>query len=426
MRVTLLALCVCFSFSLPTAASADAAAEARFHDELARRHYAAGRYEDAAREFMVEQRLAPNPNIVFNIALCFQQLRRHADAYMYFAEYLASDDEDPTRRQTSERALIQLRPRVALVDVRSTPPGLDVYVDRRELGQYGVTPRVLALSAGEHTIWIEGDGYRRAETTVDVELGGERQVTLSPEQILGRLVVNAAARADVRVFDAEGQLAHEGQTPLDEPMPPGTYRVVATAGEERWSEPVVVRADTTTEATATLSGPTGEVTVTANVTGALVTLDGRDSGFTPQVLASVPVGAHELRVTADGMNPYVGQVEIEQDDQLWVTLELEPASSFQIQPVTWIVGGISLAIFAAAGVTTGFAADAHGRFQSARMMGQPILGLADESNHLNLAADILWLSAGVAAIAAIVLALTTTESGSRPSRATFSRREVGQ
>ena len=424
MRALWLPLAVIFAFTLPSVASADAAAEARFHDELARRHYAARRFEDAAREFMIEQRLAPNPNIVFNIGLCFQQLRRHADAYMYFAEYLASDDPDPERRRTAERALAQLRPRVALVDVRSTPPGLEVYVDRRELGQYGVTPRVLALSAGEHRIWIEGEGYRMAETTIDVELGAEQRVELSPEQILGRLVVNAATRADVRVFDPDGRVVHEGQTPLDQPVPPGTYRVVATAGDERWSEPVVVRADTTTEATATLSGPTGEVTVTANVTGALVSLDGRDSGFTPQVLPGVPVGAHELRITADGMSPYVGEVEVNEDDQLWVTLELEPATSFQISPATWVIGGVTLAIAAAAGITTGFAADAHARFDSARMMGQPVLGLADESTNLNLAADVLWLTAGVAAITTIVLALTTTESGSRPSRATFSRREA--
>ncbi len=407
----------------PVTARADAAAEARFQDEIARRAYAARRYEDAARAFMVEQRLAPNPNIVFNIALCLQQLHRHADAYMYFAEYLASDDADEARRRQAEQALASLRPRVSLVTVASTPPGAAIFVDRRELGQYGVTPRVLALDAGPHRIWVEKDGYRPAETNVELGLGAESQVTLAPEQILGRLRVEAPTSATVRVVDAEGHVVAEGPTPFDEAIPPGTYQAEARAGAERWSEPVVVRAEQTSALTASLVGPTGAATVTANVTGALVTLDGRERGFTPQVLAGIPVGDHALEVRAEGMRTYEGTLSVEEDDHAWVTVDLEGESATGVGPATWIVGGLALALGAAAGITTGFAADANARFEARRAMMQPASAVASESQSLNLAADSLWVGAGVAALIAVVLLATTSDFEARPSRATITRGE---
>lgn len=419
-RGALFALALLLSLDA-TVAHADRAAEARFHDEVARRHYAARRYEDAVRSFMLEQRLAPNPNIVFNIALCFQQLRRHADAYMYYAEYLASDDDDESRRRQAEAALGELRPRVALVTVNSEPAGMNIFVDRRELGQYGVTPRVLALDAGEHRIWVERLGYRPDEQTVELDLAGESQITLHPEQILGRLVITAPTPAQVRILDPDGAVVAEGETPFDHAIAPGTFRAEATSGDERWSEPVVVRAEQTSEVRAALTGPTGAATVTANVIGALVLLDGNEQGFTPQVLPQIPIGEHRLEVRADGMRAYEGALEVAEDDHSYVTIDLSPETAEGVSPVTWTVGGLAIGAAIAGGILTGLAADRHDQFRSLRMMNQPTGGLADESQSLNIAADALWLTAGLAAVTAVILLLTTSEFEAQPSRASVSR-----
>ncbi len=415
---TLFAL-VCLSQA--ATAHADRAAEARFHDEQARRYYASRRYEDAVRSFMLEQRLSPNPNTVFNIALCMQQLRRHADAYMYYAEYLGSEETDETRRTQSERALRTLRPRVSLVRVQSEPAGAAIFVDRRELGQYGVTPRVLALDAGEHRIWVERQGYRPDEQTVALDLGGETSVTLHPAQILGRLRIGAATQASVRILDPGGAVIARGTTPFDQEIPPGTYQAEATSGDERWSEPIVVRAGQTSEAQASLIGPTGAATVTSNVTGALVSLDGSERGFTPQVLAAIPIGEHELRVSAQGMRTYSGTLSIEDDDHAWVTVDLADEGGSGVETITWIFGGVALAAALGAGVTTGFASDAARRFREARRMNMVAADIADESQALNITADALWISAGLLTITAVILLLTTSQFEAQPSRAMVTR-----
>ena len=406
---------------LPAVASADRAAEARFHDEAARRHYSARRYEEAARSFMLEQRLSPNPNIVFNIALCMQQLRRHADAYMYFAEYLASDDSDETRQTQSQEALRRLRPQVSLVRVESHPPGAAIFVDRRELGQYGVTPRVLALAAGSHRIWVERDGYRPDEQTVELDLGGETDVSLSPEQILGRLRIASPTVAQIRILNAEGGVVAEGVTPFDEELPPGTYEAEATAGDERWSEPVTVRASQTSEARAALSGPTGAATVTSNVVGALVSLDGAERGFTPQVLPDIAVGEHELEVRAEGMRTYRGPLSVAEDDRSWITVDLSVEGGSGVEPATWAFSGLTLAAAISAAVTTGFAVDAYARFVAARDSNAVVTSIVEESNQLNIASDVLWVTAGALAVTAIILLIATSEFDAQPSRASITQ-----
>jgi hypothetical protein len=412
------ALCVA------TPARADLAAEARFHDEAARGHYTAGRYDAAVREFMIENRLAPNPNIVLNIAFCFQQMNRREEAFMYFSEYLAATEDVADRRAQAQQALARLRPEVALVQVDSEPAGATIFVDRPELGEYGRTPRLLALPAGEHRVWIQREGYRQAEQTVTVVVGREVSVNLQPEQILGRLHLVATAEAEVRVSGLDGTAVWEGSTPVDTALPPGTYSVEAIArGGDRWSEPVTIRPEASTEIEAELVGPSGSANVVASQAGALVRIDGHDMGFTPQVLTDIPIGEHRLEVSADGAQPYSGTLGIEEDMRAWVSVSLSPSAGSIPNAETWTLGGISLALLAGAGVFTALAATAHSQFQNDQMMGLGTLDSAAQANSMAVTADLLWLAGGGAALGAVVMLIVSLEQGSRPSSATVTQEE---
>ncbi|HJL17161.1 MAG TPA: PEGA domain-containing protein [Sandaracinaceae bacterium LLY-WYZ-13_1] len=401
-------------------ARADAAAEARFHDRAARRHYEAGRYEAAVREFMIEQRIAPNPNIVFNIALCFQHMGEAEEAYMQFAEYLEAEDDDEDRRARARRALEELRSEVALVEVRSQPAGAAIYIDRRELGRYGTTPRTVALPEGEHRIWVEIEGHRPAERTVTLSDGRRTELDLRPEQILGRLRLSVQPEAAVRVLDADGELVWEGTAPVDTRLPPGTYRVEAHRGTERWSDAVRIRAEATTDVDAELSPPTGELTVVANEPGSLIRLNGEDAGFTPQIL-SVPVGEHTLRVSGEEVQPYEGSIEVEEAGRLWVNVSLSPAPRGPFSDEVWIMGGVSLGLLAAAGVFTGLTAWSHSEYQTAQQNAQAYTSLAEETNRFAVTSDLLWLTGGAAAVATLVTLVVNLAQQARPSTATTSR-----
>ena len=180
-------------------AHADRAEQARFHDELARRYVEQARrtgqrrfLEMALREFLLEQRIAPNPRIVFNIALCFQQLGRNAQAFHYFDEYTASDDDDAARRASAAEAMRTLRPRLALVRVDSDPPGATVAIEGGASTFQSRPANFTLRVAGAHLVEVKtsGDVYAviyAPESAVNIGGGGQLYGS-----VIGRsLTVNA-------------------------------------------------------------------------------------------------------------------------------------------------------------------------------------------------------------------------------------------
>jgi hypothetical protein len=407
----------------PLVARADPAGQARFHDELARNHYNAGRFEQALREFFLEQRLSPNPRIAFNIALCFQELKRKEEAFQYLTEYLASPDADAERRAYAERVAGNLKPSLALVRVESTPPGASIYVDRRELGSYGVTPKLVALTPGEHQVWAELDGYRTATGKITARQGEELPLPLAPERIVGTLNVTSPLPGQAAVRDSAGAVLAQGMTPLQASVPPGSYEVSVTApGFMTWTGIARIEAEKEASVTAALlpaPEPTGSITVTSNVPGALVELNGEPVGFSPTVLPSVKTGPQRLRVASPSLLPWTGSVDVAPDKRAWLTVSLEDPPTVRQSPATWIAGGMAATALVTGSVLAIFAAKTHADFENATT-GTDRNALRERGMTLNTAADIAFVTAGVAALTTVVLYFTTKEVRGRPSAASLS------
>jgi tetratricopeptide (TPR) repeat protein len=60
-----------------------------------------GDYERAVLAFMNVYRIAPNPNLVYNIARCFEELKRFNEAADYYEEYLKLKPQAEDRAQIS-------------------------------------------------------------------------------------------------------------------------------------------------------------------------------------------------------------------------------------------------------------------------------------------------------------------------------------
>lgn len=403
-------------------AAADDAAQARFHDERARAHYEAGRFEQALEEFFREERLAPNPRTLFNIALCFDRLHREDEAYLFYQEYAESDDADTARRSFVTSALARLEPRLSRVRIETTPAGAAIYVDQRDHGSYGVTPRVLALPEGAHHVVLELDGHRIAEADVTLVRGEEVTLSLPLVRIEGRLAVSAPAAGEVAVRDDAGRSVASGPAPFEASLPPGAYTVeVAAEGYALWREVVRVEADgtRTVEATPTpLPPPTGELTVTASIPGALIEVDGEPAGFAPAVLSDVGVGEHRVVVRSDGLDDFEGTVAVEPDIRSWLTVSLVPPSRTTRSELTWVVGGLGVASAITWGVLLGLATANRDTFArglvinndpSLTDMHADLTLLRQQGMALDTAADVA-LGVSVAALGTAVLLYFATES----------------
>jgi hypothetical protein len=404
-------------------ASADEAAMARFHHEQAGRQYAAGRFEAAIEHFFAAQRLSPNPRTIYNIGLCFFQLRRYPDAFHFLSEYLATPDEADgveQRRSLAERTVQQVLSRVARVRVESDPAGAPIFIDREEYGVWGTTPRVLAVEPGERHVWVALDGHEPAEQMVTAVQGEEAHVDLTLTPILGRLEVSAYEGASVKLVDALGETVAEGRAPLRASVRPGRYELeVAAEGFQPRRRLITVAAEDTTEVRVALDRlppPMGSLAVTANVPQAVVEIDDEPAGFTPLSLAGLEATQKRVRITAPGHLPWEGEVDMEAKRQTWVraTLAQEPRGR---SPLTWVFGGLGAALLGASATTGGFALARHNEFQSA----DGTLGAGDlradrrRGRALNVATDTLLITGLVSLAVGVILFFTTDDRGDRSS-----------
>ncbi len=292
------------------AASLDLASEAGLHFDLGIAAYGRGDFTAALEHLFLSNRLAPNRNVLFNIARCFEQLGRYDDAWRYYAEYLGAET-DPEARVEAAEAEARLRLRVALLRVVTDPPGATIYVDRRELGAVGISPRTLAVPAGVHRVSVELDGYRRAESEeVVVETGGEAAVELVLSRIVGSVRVEGEpAGAEVRVDQEGGPVV--GTLPATLELVPGPHVLFVSSPDWTTATRVVTAAaGVESRISVALERETGSLVLDAEETGAVVELDGRPVGLTPLTLDRIPTGTHRVRVSLEGLVPWEEEVTV--------------------------------------------------------------------------------------------------------------------
>src|SRR5690606_38170851 len=113
-----------------------------------------------------------------------------------------------------------LAPQVAVIDVRTNPPGAVVYLQRKDLGSVGDSPQELGLPAGTYTVLVERPGYEpRSVVVKDLALGERRSLDLELKPILGTVVVEGAA-AQGATLDVGGISLPRCEVPCEVQVPP--------------------------------------------------------------------------------------------------------------------------------------------------------------------------------------------------------------
>lgn len=288
--------------------------------------FAKRRYEDALAAYFLSYRLVPNRNVLFNIARCYEALDRFDEAYRYWNDLYVDPSLPADEKKDVKQALARLGGRVALVSVTSTPPGADLYVDRKDLGSRGRTPQTIAVSPGAHTILLELEGHHPAQVKVSVGRGREVKQAVELTVVVGKVAIEGTpAGASVREAADGPEL---GKVPGTLDLVPGKRLLVVTAPGYLAQQLLLdVKPDETVSAKVALQEkpkPTGKVVVTANRDSAVVRVNGRDSGFTPTVL-TLPVGEYDVEVTTEEVTPVLRHVVVTADSESRVDAELRYA-----------------------------------------------------------------------------------------------------
>lgn len=287
----------------------DNADEAEFRFRRGAELYARRDYAGALSEFFTSNRLVHNRNVVFNIARTLEQLGRVEEAYRDYAA-LGEEELPPADRREVEASLRRLAARVALVRVESEPTGATIFVERRDLGGLGQTPRTLALPPRPTQLLLDLPGHQPMQRAVSPTLGHTVVVHLALPTIVGTLALSTDPPDAAVHLDAPAGPALSRESKLV----PGRHQLwVSAPGHLTQVVPVEVLAQQTTAAQVTLPvvrPPTGAVVVRANLDGALISVDGKESGFTPGVIEGVEVGPHVVTVEAEGRERFRAEVSV--------------------------------------------------------------------------------------------------------------------
>ncbi|MBK8256110.1 MAG: TonB-dependent receptor [Polyangiaceae bacterium] len=313
-------LAFALGLAAPAAHADGTADEADLQFRLGKEEFKKGNYDAALAHFFASNRLAPNRNVLFNIASTYEGLQRYADAHRYYVD--ASTGETDERKKTdASNALRDLAPKVAVLEVVTDPPGATLYIGRKDLGSVGRAPRPLALAPGKYKVLAELEGYETAVSAeVEVIQGKTAQVSLPLTRIVGNVKVDlkGAPSATVRVDDENGPVACKA--PCELVLPPGRHELHFTAeGYQSAPKLVLVEAKKSSTVTATLTPLTGTIVVRSDEREAVVKIDGKPFGFTPAVVQGIPVGKRLVSVELRGYRPFEKSVDVKSNQQVELT-----------------------------------------------------------------------------------------------------------
>jgi outer membrane receptor for ferrienterochelin and colicins len=324
-----LPLLVAFLICTPAAEAADLpitgqADEAQFHFLRGNRAYQEKRFEDALASYYLSNRLVANRNVQFNIARCLDRLGRYDESYRAWSTLL--DQALPEKeQQAAQDAIEQLRPHLALLEIETTPPGATIYAGRRDLGALGTTPKSLALRPGLTKILLDREGYRPVELAAEPAQGQQVKLSAVLERIYGEIEIRRVPTdAEIRRDFLDGEVLRRGPGAVK--VVPGQLVLFISAPGFQ-SERVLVSAlpDATVPVDVLMSPavePTGTLVVRANITGALVRVDGKEAGFSPAVVESVPVGIRQIEILAQGRQTFFDKIEVRKGERAFVDAHL--------------------------------------------------------------------------------------------------------
>ena len=295
----------------PLARADDVADEADLQFRLGAEKYQASDFRGALEHFLASNRLAPNRNVLFNIARCYEALHEYPDAYRYYVR-ASQGETDPAARARIDEAMRRMAPNVAILKIETHPPGATLYLDRKDLGQRGAGPQTFGLPAGTYKVIAEAPGYEDAVSKpTDVAAGATASVALRLTRILGTVHVagDEAAGATVRVDSEE---APPGcVAPCDLQLPPGRHTLyVSREGYKTFVTLVDVVAHQTVTSHPSVEAKTGTLVVSTDEPGATVEIDGFGREATPALL-TLPVGKHEVHVTMRGFRTIARTIHVE-------------------------------------------------------------------------------------------------------------------
>jgi hypothetical protein len=137
------------------------------------------RPEDSLHELQAAYRICPDRELLFLIGAQNARLEHHVEAIETLEKYLneGGDRISPERRTEVQEYITREMAFIAILDVRTTPPGVSVRLDGSPVGETPL-PRPLRVAQGFHRLVLSREGYVTVERDKQAERGKQYDITV--------------------------------------------------------------------------------------------------------------------------------------------------------------------------------------------------------------------------------------------------------
>ncbi len=212
-------------------------------------------------------------------------------------------------KETILTAVLQLK--AGSLCIKSQPSNGVVLIDGKEVG---ITPLIITdPNPGTHNVEVKMDGYETWNESVRIETGKEAVLTAALQLKAGPVAINSIPSDAMILIDGK----EIGKTPVNITDPsPGTYLVeVRLDGYKTWNKSVDIEPGKEITITADLKMKAGTVSINSEPSNAMVFIDGKKAGSTPETIADLTPGIHLVEVKQDGYETWSESVEVKDDKE---------------------------------------------------------------------------------------------------------------
>lgn len=194
-----------------------------------------------------------------------------------------------------------------------------VFLDGEEVGVGSVV--VDPISAGEHTLVVDGGEFGRYEGKINVPAARLTPVQVKLRGSLGSLAVNSEPEGAHVLLDGRDY----GLTPATiDPVTPGSHSVrLSRDGYSDVLQAVVVDPGKAASVDVSLVAEGGMLEIKPNPRDALVFVNGVEIGVGRQVVGPVKPGMYSVRATASGHTDFIQPAQVEAGGKTRVAARLQ-------------------------------------------------------------------------------------------------------
>ena len=240
----------------------------------------------------------------------------------------------------------------ATLTIRTVPPEAEIYIDNEKVGK-GEAIKTVSIGA-EHRYRVVCENYYTKEGQVYFEKREEKLINVELEPNFGFITIKTnPTGADVFVDEVK-----VGSTPYQtKKIPLGIHVIeLRKAGCETFSRALTIEVGVENKELenvklTAVQVPTGSLVITSNPSGAVVTINGRQYGQTPQTLTNLEIGTYIVDFSKEGYQNLSQTVTIKESkkETLAVTMSKQQQPSFENKTIT--VNGVSFTMVAVKGGT---------------------------------------------------------------------------